>query len=108
MEVIRLHELEKVVTPKGLQVRHVMRQKEVAVVNILLQPGEEVPMHSTPVDVFFYIHEGSGTVHIGDEQAVVSQGEIVLSPADIPHGLAASEGVEFSVLVVKTPNPQGM
>ncbi|MBC7083900.1 MAG: hypothetical protein QME82_08440 [Bacillota bacterium] len=33
-------------------------------------------------------------------------GDIVLSPKNIPHGLRAGQSEDFSVLVVKTPNPE--
>ncbi|MCK4257840.1 MAG: cupin domain-containing protein [Halanaerobiales bacterium] len=105
MKVIRLNDMEKVVTSKAVQVRHVINQPEVAVVNVVLQPGEVLPLHSTPVDVFFYVHSGHGAIIIDEEREIVKQGEIVLSPKDIPHGLIASEDSEFSVLVVKTPKP---
>ncbi|HHY48066.1 MAG TPA: cupin domain-containing protein [Firmicutes bacterium] len=73
----------------------------------------------TPVDVFFYVRSGSGIVTVGDEQAEVSEGDIVLSPKGIPHGLRAHDAGPgtgpghgsagpFSVLVVKTPNPERM
>lgn len=106
MQVIRLNDIEKITHAKGIQVRNVISQKEVAVVNVVLQPGEILPMHSTPVDVFFYVHEGKGTIVIGEEQQTVKRGEIVISPREIPHGLLANAGEEFSILVVKTPNPK--
>lgn len=33
-------------------------------------------------------------------------GDIVLSPKNIPRGLWAGQSEDFSVLVVKTPNPE--
>lgn len=50
------------------------------------------------------MRSGSGVVIVGDEEIEASDGDIVPSPRDIPHGLKADEG-EFSLLVVKTPNP---
>ncbi|AZR72782.1 hypothetical protein BBF96_04860 [Anoxybacter fermentans] len=106
MEVICLNEIEKTVSKKSVQVKQVINRREVAVINVILQPGEVLPIHVTPVDVFFYVHQGKGTIIVGEEKQVVKQGEIVLGPKNIPHGLIASKDTEFSVLVVKTPNPK--
>ena len=53
----------------------------------------------------FYVHAGSGYVMIGDDSIEVSAGDMVPSPKNIPHGLKAGEEDNFSVLVLKTPNP---
>lgn len=76
--------------------------------NLTLGPGDEVPSHTTQVDVLFHIIEGKGSVTIGPETAKVSAGEIVVSPASIPHALAANAGTHFSDLVIKIPNPKNM
>ena len=51
--------------------------------HITLQPGEALKPHSTPVDVFFYILEGSGDVDIGGERQTVHADCLVDSPANI-------------------------
>ena len=104
VEVIRVDEIPVIRSPKGPRIRKVLATPDVAVTNVVLGPGEVLPSHVTPVDVFFYVRSGSGKVIIGDAEADVSEGDIVVSPRDIPHGLAARD-TEFSVFVVKTPNP---
>lgn len=105
MKVVRIAELPFVTSPRGPKVRRVLDEPAVAVSNVVLEPGQELPAHKTPVDVFFYIHEGRGTVSIGDESAVAQAGDVIFSPKNIPHGLKAAPDSTFSVLVVKTPNP---
>ncbi|HEX3012601.1 MAG TPA: cupin domain-containing protein, partial [Syntrophomonadaceae bacterium] len=68
------------------------------------EPGEQVPSHKTPVDVLFQIIDGKGTVTIGEESQVVEASDIIVSPAQIPHALEASQGCLFSVYVMKVPN----
>jgi quercetin dioxygenase-like cupin family protein len=63
-----------------------------------------VPSHKTPVDVLFQVIEGKGKVTVGTEAAIVEAGTIVVSPAQIPHALEATEGCMFSVYVMKVPN----
>lgn len=102
---IRVEDLPVTVSPRGPRIRKVLSTDDVVVTNVILGPGQELPVHSTPVDVFFYVRSGSGLVIVGDEEIEGSDGDIVLSPKGIPHGLRAAQSEEFSVLVVKTPNP---
>ncbi len=105
MEIIDIGRKEIETTSKGVKARRLVTRPAVAVVNLILEPGGEVKTHTTPVDVYFHVMEGEGTVEVGDERAAVRAGQIVISPANIPHALYATGETPFSVLVVKTPNP---
>ena len=74
-------------------------------IHITLEPGESLKKHITPVDVFFYVLEGTGVVEIGDEKKAVSKDALIESPKDIPHCWYNESGATFRVLVVKTPRP---
>lgn len=96
--------------PPGQNPHHVDARKiydtdnAIAVV-ITLLPGESLKKHMTPVDVFFYVLEGTGVVEIGTERAMVTKDQLVESPARIPHRwINESTGI-FRVLVVKVPRP---
>ena len=106
MEVIELKGQAAVINPRGVSVKHLIARKDVAVSNVILQPGQTLPAHITPVDVFFYVVVGKGRVQIGDESAEVNATDLIVSPAGIPHGLTADQKNVFSIMVVKTPNPQ--
>jgi len=105
MEIIEIAQKEIETTPKGVKARRLVSRPAVAVVNLILEPGGEVKTHTTAVDVYFHVLEGEGTVEVGEEKEKVKAGQIIISPANIPHALYASENTIFSVLVVKTPNP---
>lgn len=104
MKVIKANELPYKTTGWGVKGRPVIDMPEIGIINLYLEPGEQVPSHKTPVDVLFQVIEGSGEVTIGEETRVVEPGDIIVSPKDIPHGLAASQGSAFSVYVMKVPN----
>jgi mannose-6-phosphate isomerase-like protein (cupin superfamily) len=72
---------------------------------IVLQPGEAMRLHATPVDVFFYALEGTGVVEIGGERQTIVADMLVDSPARIPHRLMNESNAPFRFLVVKTPRP---
>lgn len=103
---IKVEELPVTVSPRGPRIRRVLSSDDVVVTNVMLGPGQDLPVHTTPVDVFFYVRSGSGVVIVGDEEIEAASGDIVLSPKNIPHGLRAGQSEDFSVLVVKTPNPE--
>jgi quercetin dioxygenase-like cupin family protein len=97
-------------TPSGPNPHHVDARKiydtpHAMAVVITLQPGEALKKHITPVDVFFYVLEGTGVVEIGDEKAIVNADMLVESPARIPHRWSNESGAVFRVLVVKVPKP---
>ncbi|MBN2169623.1 MAG: cupin domain-containing protein [Actinobacteria bacterium] len=92
-------------TPHGVDVRKLFDSEHVQVVEIKLMPGESLKKHITPVDVFFYVLEGTGIVEIGDEKAEISVDQLIESPSRIPHRLMNESGSPFRFLVVKTPAP---
>ncbi len=67
MEIIRMDEVEEAQTPRKIEVRKVLKKKDVQVVYLKFKPGEELPLHTTKVDVFFYIVEGEGKITVGNE-----------------------------------------
>ena len=70
-----------------------------------LKPGESLKPHKTPVDVFFFILEGSPTIHIGEESEVCTADSLVESPAHILHYISNESDALARILVVKAPRP---
>ncbi|MFW5898373.1 MAG: cupin domain-containing protein [Candidatus Saliniplasma sp.] len=103
MDIIDLNEIE----PKEKFKPHrVIQQDEVQVVILPFKPGQGLKVHTTPVDVFFYIVEGKAEITVGDEVKQIEEGSIVLSPKDVPHNVRNTSDGETKVMVVKTPNPK--
>lgn len=91
--------------PHGVSAKPIYDSQHAMAVHITLQPGQSLKKHVTPVDVFFYVLEGTGIVEIGEETQTVSRDMIIESPARIPHKLANESDSTFRVLVVKVPKP---
>lgn len=104
MEIIRMKEIEGKKNMRGVVAKQLINNDNTRVMNLTLNPGDEVPEHKVPVDVFFYIVSGKGTLQIGEEKAVVEAEEIILCPPNTNMALWADQGEAFSVLNVKTPN----
>lgn len=91
--------------PHHVDARKIYDTKNAVAVVITLRPGESLKKHMTPVDVFFYVLEGTGIVEIGDERACCSKDILIESPAKIPHRWTNESAGVFRVLVVKVPRP---
>lgn len=91
--------------PHYVDARKVYESPHAVTVVITLKPGESLKRHLTPVDVFFYVLEGTGTVEIGEERATVGKDTLIESPAKIPHRWINESDGTFRVLVVKVPKP---
>lgn len=91
--------------PHGIETRKFHENEHVQAVHITLKPGEKLKKHTTSVDVFFYVLEGTGIVEIGDEKKEVSKDTYIDSPAKIPHCWYNESNDILKVLVVKTPKP---
>ena len=105
---MKITDVAKVVSgpnPHHVDARKIYDTPHAVAVMITLQPGESLKKHITPVDVFFYVLEGTGIVEIGSEKATVSADILVESPAMIPHRWSNESGSVFRVLVVKVPKP---
>ncbi len=105
MKWTNFREAEQAQTPHGVKVCKLYDTPDAQAVHITLEPGESLKRHITPVDVFFYVLEGTGVVEIGEEKRVVSRDTLIESPKDIPHCWYNESDATFRVLVVKAPRP---
>jgi mannose-6-phosphate isomerase-like protein (cupin superfamily) len=105
MKIIKVKEQEVVETPHKVDVRKLYDHDNAQTMHITLQPGEALKPHITPVDVFFYILEGTTEVRVGDETIAVEKDCLVESPKGIVHCLSNSSSRVTRILVVKAPKP---
>ncbi|ERP31121.1 cupin domain-containing protein [Chitinivibrio alkaliphilus] len=105
MKYCYFQDTEKTHPVHNVRVANIYSKKDAQVMHITLQPGEELVPHKTPVDVFFYVLEGSVTVYVGDESNEYGRDMCIESPAHIRHFLGNNRDERARVLVVKTPNP---
>jgi len=105
MKITNWKEQNIVNTPHKVDVRKLYDHDNASVMHITLKPGESLKPHITPVDVFFYILEGSVDVRVGDETVTVGSDRLVESPKDIVHNLSNSSSSVARIMVVKAPRP---
>ncbi|GCD10212.1 cupin domain-containing protein [Clostridium tagluense] len=89
--------VEKQVVSKTLT-----QTNNVSITLFAFDKGEEISTHSAPGDALVYVTEGEVTITIGDnDPVIVKEGEIILMPANIPHGLEANERFKMMLVIVK-------
>jgi quercetin dioxygenase-like cupin family protein len=105
MKIVDANKAQSSPNPHHVDARKLCEIPHAVVVMITLMPGESLKKHMTPVDVIFYVLEGTGTIEIGEERAKVGKDTLIESPARIPHRWINKSGGVFRVLVIKVPKP---
>lgn len=105
MKILKTKEQPIVETPHNVDVRKLYDYANAQVMHITLEPGETLKPHITPVDVFFYLLEGTTDVRVGNETLAVEKDSLVESPKGIVHCLANNSQYTTRILVVKAPRP---
>ena len=105
MKTVELKNTPIAETPHKVDVRKIYDTENALTVHITLEPGEKLLRHITPVDVFFYVLEGTGIVEVGDEKREVTKDTLIDSPARIPHCWYNESDSTLRFLVVKVPRP---
>lgn len=91
--------------PHKLEAKLMVDIESAEVIHLTLNPGEKLIPHKTPVDVLFFILEGSPKVRIGDEYLIVEKETIIESPKNITHCFYNESDKIARILVIKTPKP---
>ena len=105
MKISKVAETPIKETPHKIDARMLYDRDSAQAVHIRLNPGESLKPHITPVDVFFFVIEGSPDVLVGEEKRKVEENSLVESPKDIVHCIYNNSNEIVRVLVVKAPKP---
>ncbi|HVX71724.1 MAG: cupin domain-containing protein [Devosia sp.] len=70
----------------------------------LVEPGAVVTLHvHTGKAEYWVITSGSGVVRIGEDRISVSEGDVVMTPPTVPHGLTNTGNVPLIFLNIVAP-----
>ncbi len=92
--------------PHKVDVRQMYNDASAQIMHIMLKPGQSLKPHKTPVDVVFYILEGTPTIHVGEASQVFEKDTLIESPANIVHYLSNEGKNDARILVTKAPRPE--
>ena len=66
-----------------------------------LDKGEGISTHTTSGDAMVQILDGEAEICIGDQVLTVKEGETVIMPSYVPHGLEARKRFKMLLTVIK-------
>ncbi len=105
MKITKVEESPVKENPHKIDSRLLYDHDAAQVIHLTLQAGESLKPHITPVDVFFFILEGTPEIMVGTEKEIIESNCLVESPKDIPHCIYNHTNETVRVLVIKTPKP---
>jgi len=105
MKIRNYKELEIAQTPHGINAYKLYDKNHALIMHLHLKADESLKPHITPVDVAFYVLEGSPTIMVEKEKVQVKKDDIIESPKDIVHCIYNETDEDVRVLVMKLPKP---
>jgi quercetin dioxygenase-like cupin family protein len=71
-----------------------------SVIFVHTKPGGGPAVHRHPYPEVFIVEAGEATFQLGDERALVSAGNVVVGPSDVPHGFTNSGAGELRLVAI--------
>ncbi|HDS03532.1 MAG TPA: cupin domain-containing protein [Firmicutes bacterium] len=106
MEIKKWDDVPVMPTAHNVDARNLYDSKDAMVTVITLKPGQSLKRHITPVDVAFYVLEGTGIVEIGKEKETVTKDTLIESPKDILHCWYNETDADLRFMIIKAPRPE--
>jgi len=103
MKHVNMKELVSVSNKYNVQAKTLVDHDNATIKNLYLNPGQAIPDHKVPMDVTFFILEGTGTITIAGETAKVKPYDCLLCPPNTFMSVKADEDSPLSFLNIKTP-----
>lgn len=102
------HNLKELVDYKdGRIVSRTLAQNDALSLTLFaFEVNEEISTHSAPGDAMVQILDGEASITIDGQKVSAKAGEVVVMPADIPHGLSAKKRFKMLLTLVNKPQAQ--
>jgi len=63
--------------------------------------GQSLSEHTAPFDAAVHVLDGTAEIIIGGKSFMLSEGEFIIMPADIPHAVKAAEKFKMLLTMIK-------
>jgi len=83
--------------------REILKKKTGTVTLFFFFVGQGLSEHSTPHDALVQVLDGTVEIKIGGTPHMVSGGEGLLLPANIPHALLAATPFKMLLIMIREP-----
>lgn len=82
--------------------REIIKKPTGGVTLFAFSEGQGLSEHTAPFDALMYIVDGSAEIKISGEAHKVSQGQMVIAPANMPHELKAVGKFKMMLVMLKS------
>ncbi len=79
--------------------RTLVQNEAVSMTVFSFDKGEEISSHAAGGDAMVTVLEGSGRFTVGGEEFVLSEGETLIMPKDVPHSVFGEERFKMQLIV---------
>lgn len=77
--------------------------KKIGTVTIFaFDKGQSLSEHTAPYDAMVYLIDGTGEFVIGGVSYQLKEGEMIIMPANIPHGVKATEKFKMLLTMIRS------
>jgi len=88
---------------EGSVVSRALMNKDAGSVTLFsFDAGEGLSEHSAPYDALVYVFDGDAEITISGVKHVVKKGQIIIMPANDPHGLKALKKFKMMLIMIKS------
>lgn len=79
----------------------VRKHKKGNVTLFAFDKGQNLSEHTSPYEAIALIIEGNCTITIDGNENKMSEGDMIIIPADVPHAVEASEAFKMLLIMIK-------
>jgi quercetin dioxygenase-like cupin family protein len=88
-------------SPEGIISRQIVRNNAGNVILFSFDEGQLLSEHTAQFDVIIHILEGEANVIIDRKENILTTGEAVIMPANVPHALKAVKKFKMILITIK-------
>lgn len=102
IETAKILELKNLVNYQDGQVvsKTLVQNANINITLFAFDKEEEISTHSSHGDAMVYIIDGKAEITVGEEKFLLTAGETIVMPSEIPHAVYAPEQMKFMLTVV--------
>ena len=88
---------------EGSIVSRAIIDKKIGTVTLFaFDKGQSLNEHTAPYDAMVYLIDGTGEFVIGGVSYQLKEGEMIIMPANIPHGVKATEKFKMLLTMIRS------
>lgn len=93
---------DQIAYSEGSVVSKTLLKKETGNITLFsFDAGQGLSEHTSPYDAVVHILDGESEIRIGGEPRTVSAGQMMVMPANIPHGLHAHQRFKMLLIMIR-------